>query len=153
MQEAFNSSPDRYAQELDTGSAPLNTYAVDFAESEKTGNVFLKTVFYSPAAKSLALASSGENSRQNSGVLLKTPDSGFGGSIDLQGISTSSLNSKIAQKSVSSLQKLFDAVREQAACITSSEEKTIIWWNTENLMRENGSSGSMLSAEAGAECA
>jgi len=153
LQEAFNSSPDRYAQELDTGSAPLNTYAVDFAESEKTGNVFLKTVFYSPAAKSLALASSGENSRQNSGVLFKTPDSGFGGSIDLQGISTSSLNSKIAQKSVSSLQKLFDAVREQAACITSSEEKTIIWWNTENLMRENGSSGSMLSAEAGAECA
>jgi hypothetical protein len=145
-QETFNYAPDRYAEELDSEEKPANAYALDWGKAERSGKLYLKTIFYSPTSKEYSIAGiQNPSPLQKATIAFKNPNTGFQASIGLEGINGKKYNNKKAQEGIASLNNLLELVKEESACITSSQKETKIWWNEKKLMETDGGTGSAAS--------
>ncbi|MDD5148034.1 MAG: hypothetical protein PHH08_01055 [Candidatus ainarchaeum sp.] len=142
LEDAFNYSPDRYAEELETSEKEANAYALDWKKSERAGNVYLKTIFYSPTSKAYSIGSvQSPETMPKAAIAFKNPNTAFQGNIDLEGVQGQKFNNKKSQESIAGLDSLFELVKEGGACITNSEKETLVWWNETALMNADGGTG------------
>jgi len=149
--EAFRYKPDREANELDHLSNWQFAYAVDWGSAEQAGDVYLKTVLYSPISGSYKL-----KALQPAGLMFVSPNSLQAQAIDLQGISGMSHNDGASSDVVSEVRELFELVEDRTVCITDTGHKTSFWWNPSALNAARGTRTSIEGFEsaltAGSSC-
>ncbi|MFA4855365.1 MAG: hypothetical protein WC634_02125, partial [archaeon] len=142
--EAFNYTPDRRANQTDPVPNPEFLYGLDWGKSDYSGDVYLKTVFYTPIGNQFALKASNLDN-----LSFLTPDSGLSASASLGGISGMPYNSSDEQTQVSELSEIFDLVESGQACVTNSGIETAFWWNPQVLYETQGSNTSIKNFESG----
>jgi len=147
--QVFDEKPDRKATALDNINNWETAYAVDWENVEKTGDNFLRTIFYTPSTQQHYL-----QAVQPSGSLsFISPDS-EGSSIALNGISTMQKNS--LSSNVASVEDIFQLVRDSKVCVTNTGVRTRFWWNPKAVFGQAGSqrsiSGFSNGLEAGKTC-
>lgn len=151
--QAFEEEPDRQAESSDPISNWQTSYAVDWSKADYVGNVFLRTIFYTPRTKANSLQIVDPiNSAE-----LYTPDSS-GTTVELNGISTMEHNRIGAgtTDSIDSLQDIFDLVDKNVICVTNTGVKERYFWNPKKVYEQSGSIRSVHvfteSLEAGNTC-
>jgi len=142
--EAFRFKPDREANEQDPLGNWQLAYATDWDKADYAGEVFLKTVFYSPIAGSYNL-----KALQPSELLFRSPNTTPLQIVELRGINGMRHNDGLASDVVSEVQEVFDLVEDGAVCVTDSGQKTAFWWNPRALNEAIGSITSMEAIESG----
>jgi len=120
--EAFNYTPDRRANQTDPVPNPEFLYGVDWSKADYSGDVYLKTAFYTPVGNQFSLKSSYPDS-----LSFLTPDSDQPTSTSLGGISGMVYNSGGEQTQVSELSNVFDLVESGHVCVTNSGIETSFW--------------------------
>jgi hypothetical protein len=147
IKNIFNSTPDRYAGELDTQTGKALAYALDWDNALAGKTTLLKTIIYSPTTKTYALGN-----YQTGSMNFRTPDTAMQSSIDLEGISGMAYNSKASDNKVYDLKSLFDAIKQGNACITNNPGNTQIWWNEKTLEKTKGKQASISDTEKSPNC-
>ena len=136
MYEAFNYSPDRAATTSDQYPNWPYLYAVDWDGATKGGDVYLRSIFYTPANGIFSLNAEGETAQ------LITPDQPtFAGTQLLSGISAMSYNN--ASSAVQTLQDVFDLVSQGTVCVSDSGAKARFFWNPAALYTQSGNGESI----------
>ncbi|MFH1586974.1 MAG: carboxypeptidase-like regulatory domain-containing protein [Candidatus Diapherotrites archaeon] len=129
--EAFDEKPDRAATDKDRLQFWTTIYGVDWANMNYSGDVYLRTIFYSsPEGDSLLQATYPLDQME-----FLTPDE-TGDSVALNGISTMAYN---GNDTINSIQDVFDLVGEGQLCATNSGNKTTFWWNPQDVYLQQGS--------------
>jgi len=140
--EAFRSTPDRPANES-TDNIPdvQNIYAIDWGSVDFAGDVYLKTIVYTPLDYTYSL-----RNYQDSWFL--TPDN-EGDVVELTGISTMELNRSglLESDSIDSIEDIFDLVRNEKVCASSLGTKVKYFWNPKALYEQAGQVRSILETE------
>ncbi|MBU0636174.1 hypothetical protein KKE06_04065, partial [Candidatus Micrarchaeota archaeon] len=149
----FDEKPDRKTNEGDLVNGWEFAYAIDWEKAVKGGDVYLRTVFYTPAEKSYSLFSLSDN------ATLRTADQGEGESIELRGISDMAFNRKGTTDTdrITALDDLFTLVEQGAVCVTNTGVRTSFWWNPKTILEKEGSTDQSIAAieqglEAGSSC-
>ncbi len=144
--DAWDYRPDRQGQSGDRLPDWEMAYGVDWPGAETGGDVYLKTVFYSPVNMHYTLHASSSN------VSFMTPNQPFGLAIDLQGISTMAFNRQGATDNdrITAIEDLFNLVSQQKVCVTNTGMRTSFWWNPKTIYEQKGSANqSVLDFENG----
>jgi len=142
--EAFRFRPDRSGNELDPLSNWQFAYATDWDGADYAGNVYLKTVFYSPISGSYKV-----KALQPSSLAFISPNSSYVQTVELQGIIGMNGNDGSANNIVSEFREIFDLVEDGVVCVTDTGEKTSFWWNPKALDETSGSVTSISAIESG----
>lgn len=131
---AFDEKPDRKATENDVVDARDFAYAIDWPKALKGGNVYLKTVFYTPADGKFGLQAA------NDKPLFWTPDESEQKAVNLGGISGMAFNRQGTTDTdrITALDDLFDLVKQQAICVTNTGVRTSFWWNPKTMVEQKG---------------
>ena len=139
--DAWDFRPDRKAQSSDRIPNWTISYGIDWSAAETAGDVFLKTVMYSPLNGRFSINAASDN------VLIATPDQPFGKAQDLAGVSTMAFNRQgtTAQDRITALDDLFELVFEQKVCVTNTGIRSSFWWNPKTVFNQAGGSGSSIS--------
>ncbi|MDD5163124.1 MAG: hypothetical protein PHD95_02860 [Candidatus ainarchaeum sp.] len=141
--EKFNSLPDRYAEELDSAEQASDSYAFDFEKADRSGKLYLKTIFYTPASKAYAVTGIlNPDPMQKAAITFKSANTGFQAGIDLDGTGQK-FNNRKAQENAAGLDNLLELVKEKRVCITNSQEETNLWWNELPLLETDTGNGSI----------
>ncbi len=134
---AFDEKPDRKATENDVVDARDFAYAIDWPKALKGGNVYLKSVFYTPADGKFGLQAANEK------ALFWTPEEGEQKAVNLGGISGMGFNRQGTTDTdrITALDDLFDLVKQQAICVTNTGVRTSFWWNPKTIVEQKGKTG------------
>ena len=153
VNEAFDERPDRLATEADAVLNWQNTYTVQWNEVLDSGDVYLQTIFYTdPLSNSVITVEEPKGSME-----FITPDE-QGASVSLNGISSMPYNNYAGGSvgNVGSIQDVFELVKQEEICITSSGTQASFWWNPKTIYEQPGTSRSIHQTaqelEAGASC-
>jgi len=142
--EAFDFTPDREGMQGDPIPDWEFLYAVEWDNASYAGDVYLKTVFYSPVNAQYSIRASAPE-----GMGFVTPNAPLSASADLQGIQGMPHNSIVNQEKVTELQELFDLVKTGHVCVTNSGIETSFWWNPKVLYETAGANTSIRDLEIG----
>ncbi len=142
--EAFDFKADREATSSDRLSNWEFAYAVDWDKADYSGNVYLKTVFFTPTNGSYNL-----KALQPTELKFITPSSGSQQVVELEGIRGMQHNSRQGMDNAKSLQDLFDLVESRHVCVTNSGARTAFWWNPKTLYETAGPNTSIRDFEEG----
>jgi len=137
--EAFDFKADREGVDKDIISNWQFAYALDWAKASFGGDVYLKTVFFTPTTGGSFII----KALQPGSLRFISPDNGQTESLELNGISGMVHNSKESMDSVGSVQQVFDLVEARQACITNTGTRTAFWWNPKVLYETSGSNTSI----------
>lgn len=113
---------------IDSTSA-RTTYGFEFCEPAKFGNMFLKTLFYTPQQKENMLTAV----VANDSVEFISPDASGSTNIPLNGVSGME-NNQHGADTIDNMQDIFDLVKNELACVTSSSTSIDFWWNPKPVM-------------------
>ncbi|MFH1696733.1 MAG: hypothetical protein ABH854_02385, partial [Candidatus Diapherotrites archaeon] len=132
---AFYQNPDRAGTQEDVAGDWLHSYAIDWDEAVYSGNVFLRTIFYTNPAGDTSIVA--EYPKGN--IMFYTPDRD-GQTVVIQGIQDMPYNSPGggSYNSISSLQDVFSMVKDQDVCVTNSGTKVKFWWNPAIIYKTKG---------------
>ncbi len=149
--EAFDFKPDREAIKEDNLPNWQFTYAADWPKADYAGDVYLKTVFYTPISRVYTL-----KSIQPEELRFIAPNSIESQSVELNGIMGMPHNSVFAQASVNSIQDVFDLTEAGHVCVINTGTRTAFWWNPKTLYETRGDRTSIkdleMSLVAGQNC-
>ncbi|MBI4052686.1 MAG: carboxypeptidase regulatory-like domain-containing protein [Candidatus Diapherotrites archaeon] len=134
----FWDRPDRKGNSSDPVPGAENAYAVDWQSAEKKGNVFLKTVVFTPANSNYVLKalSPGDGT-----LSFTTMNSETGTTVNLNGLGGMKKNNLASNGTVQELNDLFRMVGDQTVCLSDSGDKSVFYWNALKLFEENGAGG------------
>jgi hypothetical protein len=133
--KAFINSPDLKATESETSNNAVS-YMLKWENLSESGKVFLKTLFYTPVNKSLSLFGESPESLE-----FYSANQSNEKQISLNGIQGMRENSETSF--VESIEDVFKLVENGFACVFSSPEKTVFYWNEAELWKKNGSERSI----------
>ncbi len=126
-------TPDRAATSSDAVAAWQTSYAADWEKAEVSGDVYLRSIFYSNrnSTNSLQIDSPIESAQLN------TPDA-KGTVVGLNGISTMKHNRQGSGSSdtIYSVQDVFDLVDQNILCVTDNGVKSRYWWNPQTIFKQ-----------------
>lgn len=142
--EAFDFSPDREANDTDPLSNWQFAYAMDWGKADYVGDVYLKSVFYTPVERLYSLKAVKPES-----LRFLTPNLNQQQSVELNGIVGMKYNSVSGLTSVDKLSDLFELVEDQFVCVTNSGTRTAFWWNPKTLYEKAGAYSSVREIEEG----
>lgn len=132
VKDAFDFKPDRLATQEDRFVNWQNTYTTQWLDSLNEGDVFLQTVFYSTPFKDTELKVEGPIG----GFGFLSPDEGPESVLRLAGISSMPYNN--AGQTVSSMEEVFELLKQGVICETSTGNKVSYWWNPQTLLEFEG---------------
>lgn len=132
--EAFDFKPDREANETDPLSNWQFAYAVEWTKADYAGDIYLKSVFYTPIKSLYTL-----KAIQPEKLMFITPNSQESQAVNLNGISGMQYNNVNSHDYVDSLRKIFELVEDGKICAISTGVRTAFWWNPKVLYEESGS--------------
>ncbi len=127
----FHDTPDRRAESTDPIENWRLAYALDWEQAIATGNVYLKTIMYTPVDSALTM-----NAVHPKELSFRNADSAFGTTANLSGVSGMKNNNGVFK--IDELQQLFEMVGDESVCISNTGTETTFFWNTEKLL-ESGS--------------
>ncbi|MEK6941894.1 MAG: hypothetical protein AABW85_03490, partial [archaeon] len=88
----------------------------EFCEPKQFGNMYLKTVFYTPQGHQSVLKMS---VAQESASFITPTSSG----------TTVPLANTVLGREIHSVEDIFDLVKSEFVCVSNEESKTEFWWN------------------------
>ncbi|MCX6799113.1 MAG: hypothetical protein NTW59_03395, partial [Candidatus Diapherotrites archaeon] len=148
---AFDYKPDREAKQTDSLPNWQFAYANDWEKAVYAGDVYLKTVFYTPVGRGFDIRAT-----MPSSLVFITPNSVAAQSAALNGIGNMTHNSAAAMDSIRGMSDVLDLVKEGKACVVNSGTKTAFWWNPKSLYETAGTNTSVKALEqslkAGQNC-
>jgi hypothetical protein len=147
LSDLFDFSPDRQAEATDSINNWEFAYGIDWDKAEKSGDVYLRTIFYTPTSAAYTLTGIAP-----SALDFATSETGFQKTVELGGISGMQHNNQKANDTVSSMQALFEMVKSETVCITSNGTEALFWWNPSTLYETAGSNNSQKSLNDSVEC-
>lgn len=154
--DSFYNREDRAAEKNETTNW-LYAYAADMGYANETGDVYLRSIFYTPANDNTALKAEGP-SEQGRYVKFITPDSAESTSVALNGVAGMEFNSRSAatDRYIKSVQDVFDLVKEGKVCVSPTSTTANFWWSPKAIYEASGSVGSIHdrteALEAGDNC-
>ncbi|MDD3159956.1 MAG: hypothetical protein PHQ98_03245 [Candidatus ainarchaeum sp.] len=129
--EVYNNTADYYIQED-------NEYGFDYQDATNNGNLYLKTIIYTPTMNSYVIKSA------NPETLFWTANADFSQVNSLNGVSGIELNNGLG---VQNITQLFDLVRNTDVCITNDETTLSFWWNPERIANISGNNNAQEAKE------
>ncbi|MDD5148432.1 MAG: hypothetical protein PHH08_03120, partial [Candidatus ainarchaeum sp.] len=147
LADRFDFTADRQAEPADPVTNWQFSYGVDWDKAEKSGNVYLRTIFYTPAGAAYSLTGIIPGSLDFS-----TPETGFQKTADLAGITGMPHNNQKANDTVSSMETLFEMVKSKSVCVTNNGAEALFWWNPNVLYETAGSNNSQKSLNESVQC-
>jgi len=137
--EKFNFTPDR-AGSAELSRVPLGSYAIEWDNVENAGNMYLRTILYTPVDKEMQISTEG----------IGTTPTFFGADeqdtqISLNGISGMEFNQpgSSAFDRPDSLEDIFLLVKNQSVCATNSGSEARFFWNIEEIYSTSGARSSI----------
>lgn len=102
------------------GEYAATTYGFEFCDPVKFGNLYLKTIFYTPQGRdSLMKAYVGNDSMQLYGNII-------GSQVDLPGTMEFS-------QEINNVENILDLVKAGHVCVSSTDTKAEFWWNPKDI--------------------
>lgn len=148
LASAINQKADRkISTELDKNFPVIpKGYAFDWKSTTRTGDVWLKTILYSPLGHQYTVQGLSKNTQ-----FLTPTNNKSGKTVVLEGIlgMPNNYQGLSIDQTPDSLQSLFDLVEKGQVCITRTEDGEEYWWNEEALYNEAGQGSSVNSIENG----
>ena len=137
--DVFDSTPDRAAKPSDGFSSWEKAYGIDWTNAEYAGDVYLRTIFYSSTLDNSSYLLSAKHPRglSDRSVEFETTKpvghQGSGEIIDLMGIDGMTYNSPT--NPITSLQDVFEMVKDGRACAANNGYVTTFFWNPQNVYK------------------
>ena len=97
------------------------SYGFEFCDAVKFGDMYLKSVFFTPQEQQSLMTLTGRN---DDSELITSSTAGTIVSLDGIGIAGT----------INSVEDIFDLVKEELVCVSTSEGKTEFWWNTKKVL-------------------
>jgi len=144
--EAFDFKVDREAVNNDLIDEWQFAYAVDWTKADYEGNVYLKSVFYTPIDQAFNL-----KTLQPSDLRFITPNTREIQTVELNGISGMQYNSALAHDNVDNLRDIFELVDQGKICVVNTGVRSAFWWNPKTLYETAGYYTSVKAFEQGLE--
>lgn len=151
--EKFFEKPDRAATPEDNLLDWDTTYAVDWTQAVKTGDVYLRTIVYTDPLKDTVMkVIQGPSDLE----FLSADESG--NIVGLNGVAGMPFNNFAGgtQGMVNSLQDIYSLVEQEQVCITNTGSKTQFWWNPQVIYDADGAERNVSdfsnTLEAGTTC-
>jgi hypothetical protein len=135
--ETYSDSPDNHLTKIGD-----NIYGFEFDDVTRKGTMYLKSYFFVPSGSDTYRLTV-----EDSNTLFWTPNTVFSSSIELSGIDGMVYNSKRDDSYISSIQDLFDAVKEQKVCVSNDGSTSTFWWNPKTIQNTTGVSDSLATKE------
>lgn len=135
MVDEFFETPDMHGLGTDCallgGDIAPTTYGFEFCEPVNFGNVFVKSIFFTPQTgnNQVQIMASNDNSD------LTTPSTGASQLVQLDGttlsglVVTPALQYNDPNNKMLNIEKMFKAVEDGFACVSGSDAVAEIWWN------------------------
>ncbi len=142
--EAFDYQTDRSGKKGDPVPNWEFLYGLDWDKADYGGDVYLKTVFYTPIDNAFSLKAVYPEE-----LAFISPDSPIAGVVDLKGIDGMTYNSRTNQTSVNELREVLDLVESGQVCVTSNGIETSFWWNPKSIYETAGNYSSVMDIELG----
>ena len=130
-----------YNNTADTKLDNLDAYGFSWSDATQSGNLYLKTIIYVPTDKDYILQT------EDNTTTLWSPNDQFSHSQQIIGIKGMEKNDKLNNSSFTTLQDLFDLVKEQKVCVSNDGANMLFWWNTKTLTTTEGTQSSLESYE------
>ncbi|MDO8627765.1 MAG: hypothetical protein Q7K42_04825, partial [Candidatus Diapherotrites archaeon] len=130
--QAFDFKPDRQAVQADGIPNWEYAFALDWPSSQRQGQTFLGTMFYTPTKQQTLL----QMVYPNSGATFLTPDAD-GKSVSLQGVSSLTANTQTAN--IESMQEILNLIDTGYVCATENGINSRYFWNTAKVYSAQGS--------------
>ncbi|MBS3058036.1 MAG: carboxypeptidase regulatory-like domain-containing protein, partial [Candidatus Diapherotrites archaeon] len=132
LSETFNNSADRQASALDNINPWESSFGIDWESVEKTGNVFLTTVFYTNPSRQ-SVFSVHNDSKDNALAVSRTA---IAQQAVLNGVGGMRFNdsSRSSEASIGSLEELFNAVESRDVFMIQKGQELGFWWNEKKLL-------------------
>ncbi|MFH1224881.1 MAG: carboxypeptidase-like regulatory domain-containing protein [Candidatus Diapherotrites archaeon] len=126
--ESFYESADQHGLRTECallgGDISMTSYGFEFCDVTKFGNLYLKTIFYTPQGHSALMRT--EVSKDGMGLF--SGGMANASMVQLNGVQGMPYNQHGTQ-GITSVQNMFDLVRDGYACVSSSDTKAEFWWN------------------------
>jgi hypothetical protein len=142
--QAFDFTPDREADQADPLENWQFSYAVDWTKADYGGDVYLKSVFYTPADSLFTL-----KALKPDGLRFMTANAREQQAVELNGIAGMRHNNVLGHESVDSMEDIFELVKEGEMCVISTGVRTAFWWNPKVLYEKKGDYSSIQEIEQG----
>ncbi|HLC92099.1 MAG TPA: carboxypeptidase-like regulatory domain-containing protein [archaeon] len=128
--ESFDTRPDRAAQPRDPVLNWQSAYGVDFGPVNYTGEVYIRTIFYTNPLEQFAIASELPAEKMQ----FITPDS-KGSKVALGGVSGEQFNNPLGGTSgtVGSISDVFGLVQNEKVCVVDSGRNAQFFWNPKSI--------------------
>jgi hypothetical protein len=138
LNELINNTPDFRADQA---------YGMFFAHANTPGEIYLKTVAYTPVDEAYGLSAMGEGTIITTNNLIPVD-----GLIQLDGISEMSFNDLPNNSKIDSLADIFTSVDNGSVCVSQLGNREVYWWPEEYLYeKENASEESLRDQELSAK--
>lgn len=150
--EAFYQKPDRQGKDTDRILDAQSTYALDWDRVLKNGDVYLRTIVYTNASRDTKI-----RVNQGSAGSFITPDES-GNQVSLNGVAGMKFNNLSAGSTgrIESMQDVFDLVKSNNICVTSTGNSARFFWNPQAVYTAQGQESNISrianSLQAGVSC-
>ncbi|MCX6800868.1 MAG: hypothetical protein NTZ73_01650 [Candidatus Diapherotrites archaeon] len=114
-------------------------YGLKFDEAVQGGDIYFKTIIYSPVSESYSI-------QPIQGTSLHTLQGSNANSAPLKGIGGMVFNDETNNSRIFSLEDLFDAVKQGDVCISNMGNRAMLFWNEGSLSTADASNGHSLSS-------
>lgn len=122
LYQRFNYSPDRAAASADHLPTTQGTYGLDWPRAVSGGDVYLRTIIYTPANQAYAFQTRSANARAF------TPNAAAPSTVQtLSGVSSMAYNN--ASSPIQTLADVFTLVKNNQMCVSNSGTQTKFFWN------------------------
>ena len=132
MIEAFYETPDQHGLEtacaLLGGDIAPTSYGFEFCKPLKYGNVYLKTIYYTPQNKSSKIQM---NVANDNGEFIAQGSSG--GLVPLNGVQGIPGN-QLGGSQIGSVEDIFYLVANEFVCVSGTDSRADFWWNPKKVM-------------------
>lgn len=126
--ESFYEAADQHGLRTECallgGDISMTSYGFEFCDVTKFGNLYLKTIFYTPQGHSALMRT--EVAKDSMGFW--SGGMANASMVQLNGVQGMPYNQHGTQ-GISSVQNMFELVRDGYACVSSSDTKAEFWWN------------------------
>jgi hypothetical protein len=132
-----NSLANNYA--LYPDSKIGNYYGLKFVDAQTTGDVFFKTIVYSPVTDSYSIV-------PIQGTSLYSLAGSYADLVELSGITGMSFNDEKNNAYIKSVNDLFSGVKNGEICSANLGNRVVFFWNENNISNETGPNNQSLSS-------